>query len=131
MSITLNPGLASRLARLALAGVTREYPHKPEHVFNSALDARTPRELHPAFYGCYDWHSSVHSHWMLAQLAGRYPELPEAEAIAAVFAAHFSAESMAAEHAYLQQPNRASFERPYGWAWLFKLRRACCRKVFS
>ena len=121
MSITLNPGLASRLARLALAGVTREYPHKPEHVFNSALDARTPRELHPAFYGCYDWHSSVHSHWMLAQLAGRYPELPEAEAIAAVFAAHFSAESMAAEHAYLQQPNRASFERPYGWAWLFKL----------
>lgn len=113
--------LASRLAGMALAGVTREYPHKPEHVFNSAADARTPREMHPAFYGCYDWHSSVHSHWMLARLAGRFPNLPEADAIHAVFEAHLTAAALATEHAYLLEPNRASFERPYGWAWLFKL----------
>ena len=121
MRITLNPQLASRLARLALAGITREYPHKPEHVFNSAADARTPRDLHPAFYGCYDWHSSVHSHWSLARLAALHPEMPEAGAIHTVFDTHFSAAALAAEHAYLMAPNRASFERPYGWAWLFKL----------
>ena len=121
MSPPIEPRLASRLARLALAGVTREYPHKPDHVFNSAADARTPRALHPTFYGSYDWHSSVHSHWALACLAARQPDLPEAGAIEAVFAAHLTEAALAAEHAYLLEPNRASFERPYGWAWLFKL----------
>ncbi len=121
MSLTLTLDTASRLAGVALAGIGREYPHKPEHVFNTSADARTPRDLHPAFYGCYDWHSSIHSHWLLARLAARHPGLPEAGAIDAVFEAHFTVAALAAEHAYLLQPNRASFERPYGWAWLFKL----------
>lgn len=106
---------------MALAGVTREYPHKPEHVLNSATDARTPRALHPAFYGCYDWHSSVHSHWMLARLLRLYPALAETAAIHAVFEAHFTTSALEAELAYLHQPSRRSFERPYGWAWFFKL----------
>ncbi len=113
--------LASRLAQMALAGVTREYPHKPEHVLNCAADARTPRALHPAFYGCYDWHSAVHSHWMLARLLRAVPALPESAAIVALFDAHFSAHALAAELAYLHEPNRVAFERPYGWAWFFKL----------
>lgn len=113
--------LASRLAQMALAGVTREYPHKPEHVLNSAADMRTPRALHPAFYGCYDWHSAIHSHWMLARLLRALPALPEAAAIRALFDAHFSADALAAELDYLHEPNRIAFERPYGWAWFFKL----------
>ncbi len=113
--------LASRLAQMALAGVAREYPHKPEHVLNAAADVRTPRALHPAFYGCYDWHSAVHSHWMLARLLRAVPALPEAAAIHAVFDAHFSAAALAAELAYLHEAGRTAFERPYGWAWFFRL----------
>lgn len=113
--------LASRLAQMALAGVTREYPHKPEHLLNAATDLRTPRALHPAFYGCYDWHSAVHSHWMLARLLRAVPALPEAAAILAVFDAHFGAAALAAELDYLHAPNRSGFERPYGWAWFFRL----------
>lgn len=121
VTIELTADLAARLARMALSGVTREYPHKPEHVLNSAADARTPRALHPAFYGCYDWHSSVHSHWALARLLHLHPTLAEAAAIHAVFEAHFTASALDAELAYLHQPSRTSFERPYGWAWFFKL----------
>ena len=113
--------LASRLAQMALSGVAREYPHKPEHVLNAATDLRTPRALHPAFYGCYDWHSAVHSHWMLARLLRAVPALPEAAAIHAVFDAHFSATALEAELAYLHEASRTAFERPYGWAWFFRL----------
>jgi len=119
--VPLDLTLAARLAQMALAGVTREYPHKPEHVLNAAGDVRTPRKLHPAFYGCYDWHSAVHSHWMLARLLRAVPALPQAAAIRAVFDLHFSADALAAELDYLHAPNRANFERPYGWAWFFKL----------
>lgn len=117
----LNPTLASTLAQMAIAGLTREYPHQPEHVLNAATDLRTPRQLHPAFYGCYDWHSAVHSHWMLARLLRAVPDLPEAAAIHALFKAHFSETALAAELAYLHEANRMGFERPYGWAWFFKL----------
>ena len=113
--------LASRLARVALAGLGREYPHKLDHVYNNAADARAPRAIHPAFYGCYDWHSSVHSHWMLARLLRACPDLPESTAILDAFRQHFTASALAAELAYLHEPSRATFERPYGWAWFFKL----------
>ena len=112
---------ASTFASLALAGVTREFPHKPDHVLNSAADARTPKELHPAFYGCYDWHSSVHSHWMLVRLLRSFPTLPEAAAMRAHLSSHLSAANLKEELSYVQEPGRASFERPYGWAWFFKL----------
>jgi hypothetical protein len=115
---------ASSLAKLALAGVVREFPHKPDHVLNGPSDAQTPRELHPAFYGCYDWHSAVHSHWLLVRLLDVSPDLPEASPIKTLLAVHLSAKNLEAELAYVKQPGRLSFERPYGWAWFFKLTEA-------
>jgi hypothetical protein len=117
----LSPELASRLARIALAGVTREYPYSPAHVLMDAADARRPRELHPAFYGCFDWHSAVHTHWQLARLLRLLPALPEAAQIRATLDAHLSEANLVAEAAYFAEPGRRSFERPYGWAWALKL----------
>src|SRR5262245_21570377 len=84
---------ASAFARLALKGVKKEYPNKPEHVLAGPADVKGPRALHPAFYGCYDWHSSVHGHWMLARLLRLFPDLPEAAEIRAVLSAHLSADN--------------------------------------
>ena len=112
---------ASHFARLALAGITREYPNAPGVVMNGPGDALAPRVLHPAFYGCFDWHSSVHSHWMLVRLLRLFPKLPEAGEIRSAVSNNLTAESILAEKAYLEQPNRRSFERTYGWAWLLKL----------
>lgn len=112
---------ASHFAGLALAGITREYPNAPGVVMNEAGDALTPRALHPAFYGCFDWHSSVHGHWMLVRLLRLFPELPEAGQIRRDVGGNLTAENLLAERAYLEQPNRRSFERMYGWAWLLKL----------
>jgi DUF2891 family protein len=112
---------ASHFARLALKCVAREYPNKPEHVMNDGRDVQSPRTLHPAFYGCYDWHSSVHGHWMLVRLMKMFPNLPEAVEIRKAVGANLTAENIQIETAYLKQPNRQSFERTYGWAWLLKL----------
>jgi hypothetical protein len=112
---------ASRFARLALRGIGREYPNKLDHVINNESDVRSPRSLHPAFYGCFDWHSSVHGHWMLVRLLRLLPELPEAREIRAALSANLTAANLRAEKAYLDQPGRRSFERTYGWAWLLKL----------
>lgn len=117
----LTAGQASRFARLALRCVGQEFPNKPDHVMNDAGDVRSPRALHPAFYGCLDWHSSVHGHWMLARLLRAFPELPEAGEIRAALDRNLTPANIAAEIAYLNQTNRASFERTYGWAWLLKL----------
>jgi hypothetical protein len=76
--LTMNREQASAFARLALKGLSKEFPNKPADVLNSAADVQIPRSVHPAFYGCYDWHSSVHGHWMLVRLLRRVPDLPEA-----------------------------------------------------
>jgi hypothetical protein len=112
---------SSAFARLALKGITKEYPNKPGHVLNGDADVKGPRALHPAFYGCFDWHSSVHGHWMLVRLLRLFPDLPEAKAIRAALAEHLTAKNLKAEADYFTQPNRRSFERTYGWAWLLKL----------
>lgn len=112
---------ASTFARLALKGIHREYPNKPDHVLNGAGDVKSPRELHPAFYGCLDWHSSVHGHWMLVRLLRLFPDLPEAKSIREALAESLTKEKLQAEADYFGQPNRQSFERTYGWAWLLKL----------
>jgi urease accessory protein UreF len=112
---------ASHFAALALKCVAREYPNKPEHVVNNEADVRSPKSLHPAFYGCYDWHSSVHGHWMLARLLKRFPGIREGGQIRTALNANLTAANIAAEVAYMKQPNRQSFERTYGWAWLLKL----------
>lgn len=118
---TLDRGTASGFARLALTAITREYPNKLDHVLNGPEDARGPRSLHPAFYGSYDWHSSVHGHWMLVRLLRVFPDLPEAALIRRTLDTNLSAPNLAAEAAYLDRPGAASFERMYGWAWLLKL----------
>jgi len=102
-------------------GARREYPTYPGHIVLDAADLRRTRELHQAFYGCFDWHSAVHSHWLLARLLCRLPGLPEAERIRSALNDHLTEANLRAEAAYLAQPARRSFERPYGWAWLLKL----------
>ncbi|HEV2861887.1 MAG TPA: DUF2891 domain-containing protein [Pyrinomonadaceae bacterium] len=114
-------GYVARFARLALGCVGKEYPHKLDHVLPDRSQVKSPRELHPAFYGCYDWHSSVHGHWLLVHLLRTRPaELPEVE-VRAALAANLTAENLKTEDEYLRDPGRPSFERPYGWAWLLKL----------
>ena len=119
----LDEAAAGRFAALALECVHREYPNKVAHVMQSDADARPPRELTPAFYGCYDWHSSVHGHWLLARLAKEFPTAPFAAPARAALAQSLTAANVAAEVAYLKGPGRASFERPYGLAWLLQLAR--------
>ncbi len=117
----LDPESASLFAGLALHGIEREFPNKLEHVMNGAEEVLSPSELHPVFFGSYDWHSCVHGHWLLVRLLKLYPELPEADEIRAALNGLITPEKVAVELAYLDQPSRASFERTYGWAWLLKL----------
>jgi len=120
-SMTLTEEQASAFARLALKGLGQEYPNKLEHVMAGPTDVKGPRALHPAFHGSYDWHSSVHGHWMLARLLRRFPGLPEAGLIRAALGASLSAENLKGEADYFARKESKPFERPYGWAWLLKL----------
>ena len=120
-SLMLTQTQASAFAKLALKGIQKEYPNKPGTVLNGKLDIKGPREFHPAFYGSFDWHSSVHGHWMLVRLMRRFPDLPEQQEARAVLNEHLTAKNLQAEADYFKQPNRQSFERPYGWSWLLKL----------
>jgi hypothetical protein len=117
----LTPELAQKFARLALQHVEQEYPNKLDHVLNDADDVRTPRSLHPIFYGSFDWHSCVHGYWLLATVLRLQPDLPEAAEIRALFDRQFTLANVAAEVGYLEQPLRSGFERTYGWAWLLML----------
>ncbi|MCP4903104.1 MAG: DUF2891 domain-containing protein [bacterium] len=132
--LTLNPGwarsqgqagsklpTAANFARLALDCVHHEYPNKISHVMASDEDVAPPRELTPAFYGCFDWHSSVHGHWLLARLARLNPEASFAAEARAALAQSLTSENITAEVAYVTGEGRASFERPYGLAWLLQL----------
>ncbi len=112
---------AERFARLALRCVGQEYPNKISHVLLSDVDVAAPRTLTPAFYGCYDWHSSVHGHWLLARLVRKFPDAPFAAEARAALRKSLTAENLATEAAYLRGEGRASFERPYGLAWLLQL----------
>jgi hypothetical protein len=117
----LTPALASSFARIALGHVAREYPNKMDHVLEGPNDVRGPRDLHPIFFGSFDWHSCVHGYWLLATLLRLHPAIPEAAAIRALFEAAFTPAKVEAERAYLDRPSARGFERPYGWAWLLKL----------
>ena len=118
---TLTPERAASFADIALANVVREFPNKMDHVVGSADDVRRPRDLHPAFYGSFDWHSCVHMHWLLARVRRRFPGVPQRAAIDALFDAHLTPQNIAAECAYLARPASRGFERTYGWAWLLEL----------
>jgi hypothetical protein len=110
-----------RFANLALKGIHREYPNKPGDVVNGDEDVKSPRDLHPAFYGCFDWHSAVHGHWMLVRLLKKLPDLPAGPDIRAALDRNLTAENLRVEADYFLDPNHKSFERTYGWAWLLKL----------
>ncbi|MDE2112058.1 MAG: DUF2891 domain-containing protein [Alphaproteobacteria bacterium] len=117
----LTAALADRFAAIALGHVTREFPNKLDHVLNEPGDARTPRDLHPIFYGSFDWHSCVHGYWMMARLRRLFPDMAKAGDIAKLFDDVFVVEKVAGELVYLSRPLGAGFERPYGWAWLLML----------
>lgn len=117
----IDPAAAARFAQLALGCVHREYPNKIAHVLNSDADLEPPRELTPAFYGCYDWHSSVHGHWLLVRVARLLPRTEVATAARAALARSLTPANIAAEVDYLRGAGRSSFERPYGLAWLLAL----------
>ncbi len=112
---------AQRFARLALDCVNKQYPNKISHVLNGPEDIQSPQQLHPAFFGCYDWHSSVHGHWLLARLWGQDAlGGMEGDAIAALERS-LTAPNIAAEAKYMMGADRGSFERPYGMAWFLQL----------
>src|SRR5688500_16835982 len=117
----LDEAAATRFAQLALTCLHQEYPNKISHVLQGDADVRPPRALTPAFYGCYDWHSSVHGHWLLARLARLFPRAPFAQAARAALARSLTPAAIAEEVRYLEGKGRASFERPYGLAWLLQL----------
>jgi hypothetical protein len=117
----LDAGAAARFAALALTCLHQEYPNHISHSLNADSDARPPRELTPAFYGCLDWHSDVHGHWMLVRLVRLFPDAAFASEARAAVAASLTPQNIAAEITYLRAAGRASFERPYGLAWLLQL----------
>ncbi len=119
--LVLDPAAVERFADLALRCLHQEYPNKIAHVMNEDADARPPRELTPVFFGCYDWHSSVHGHWLLVRLCRCYPQGRFVAEARAALDRSFTPERVAAELAYLNVRGRATFERPYGLAWLLQL----------
>jgi hypothetical protein len=110
---------AAAFAATALANVEREYPRHVSHLLTRTGEELSPRKLHPAFYGSYDWHSAVHMHWLLVRLLRLYPDFNPR--VAALLDAHLSPQAMTSELAYFDRPAGRTFERPYGWAWLLEL----------
>jgi len=117
----LDEAAAARFAALALKCLHQEYPNHISHTLNDDADARPPRELTPSFYGCLDWHSDVHGHWLLVRLLQRFPAAPFAAEARAALGRSLTPQNIATEVAYLRAPGRSSFERPYGLAWLLQL----------
>ena len=118
---TMTDALADRFMAVALGHVTREYPHKLDHVLCGPADVRTPQDLHPIFHGSFDWHSCVHGYWMLARLLRAHPASANAGAIRVLFDRMLTADKVEGECRYLDGLATRGFERPYGWAWLLKL----------
>ena len=123
----LTADIAGRFARIALGHVTREYPHKLDHVMAGDADVASPRALHPIFFGSFDWHSCVHGWWLLLRLRRLFRDLPEAGEIAALADEMLTPAKVAGEVDYLARPTAAGFERPYGWAWALALHREAAR----
>jgi hypothetical protein len=117
----LDEASAARFAHLALTCLHKEYPNKIAHVMVSEADTLPPHLLTPAFYGCFDWHSDVHGHWLLVRLLRLFPNAPFAKDVRTSLAASLTPENIAGEVDYVKSEARAEFERPYGLAWLLKL----------
>ena len=122
-SVELTESMAKKLANMPLNSINREFPNKPGHIYNSAKEVNlSPAALHPVFYGSFDWHSSVHGHWMLVRVLRLFPESQYNDEIETVLKNSFQIEKMKAEADYFSKfENAKTFERTYGWAWLLKL----------
>jgi hypothetical protein len=120
-STPLDEAAAARFAHLATACLHKEYPNRIAHVMASEADTLPPHLLTPAFYGCFDWHSAVHGHWLLVRLLRSFPNATFAKDARASLAASLTPKNIAGEVEYVQREDRASFERPYGLAWLLQL----------
>ncbi len=112
---------ANRLATLPLKCLQHEYPNKLNQTLQDSSSLASPRDLHPSFYGCFDWHSSVHGHWMLVRLLKSFPQMDRAQEARDKLQANLASANVAQELLYFQRPQEKSFERTYGWAWLLKL----------
>ena len=112
---------ANKLAELPLTCIAQEYPNKPGFVLADSKDLQSPQVIHPAFYGCFDWHSSVHGHWSLVALLRQFPDLNKAEEIRVLLMLNLTKENIQREIEYFKNPLNNSFERTYGWTWLLKL----------
>lgn len=110
-----------KFAKLALDGIGREYPNKPSNVMADADGVRSPREMHPSFYGSFDWHSSVHGHWLLVRVLKLFPGHPMEDEIRSALAVHLAAEPLQIEAEYFAEKLNRNFERMYGWAWALRL----------
>ena len=120
-NLILTEESAEYLSEFPLKNILREYPNCLIHVMNNDSEVVTPKKLHPAFYGCYDWHSAVHGHWMLIRLMRLFPNLSKKQKIIKVVNQTITYKNIKMEVEYFENPDRRSFERPYGWAWLLKL----------
>jgi len=121
MTVRHADDIVDHFVAVVLSHIGREYPNKLDHVMNSEADVKGPRELHPIFFGSLDWHSCVHGYWLLARALRLYPTLAQSSDIRRLLDANFTPDNVAKETEYLSQPLRATFERPYGWAWMLKL----------
>ncbi len=119
--VDLNLEQASGLASMPLKCINQEFPNKLGQTLKDENDLGTPQELHPAFYGCFDWHSALHGHWTLVKLLKMFPEMENSEAIISKLETNISKENILKELDYFQRPTEKSYERTYGWSWLLKL----------
>ena len=118
---TLDLVEANRLAELPLHCMDTEYPNKLNQTIGGSDDLQSPKQLHPAFYGCFDWHSAVHGHWSLVSLLKQFPNLEKADIIREKLKVNLSQDNIEVEVAYFDGPHNKSYERTYGWAWVLKL----------
>lgn len=117
----LTKAQVTEFANLAIKNIHTEFPNKPSNVMEGPEHVQSPKEMHPSFYGCFDWHSSVHGHWMLIRLLKLYPDNPVNQKVRAKLAENLTAEKLQAEADHFSQKHNKSFERMYGWAWYFRL----------
>ncbi len=112
---------ANQLAKLPLHCMDTEYPNKLGQTLGGSKDLLSPHQLHPAFYGCFDWHSSVHGHWSLVSILKQFPTIEEASNAKSKLLIHISKENILTEIKYFEGKHNKTYERTYGWAWLLKL----------